>query len=255
MHKIVMLVGSSDEFSRIMYDALKDEFNIVAVIEETNESASKFFKRRIKKLGWYTTLGQVAFMLFNKQIQKKQSLSRIEEIKQTNNLNDRQYDSNLVQHVESVNSATTIEKLKQIDPDVVVVNGTRIISSKVLNSISAPFINTHTGITPKYRGVHGGYWALTQGDVDNCGVTVHLVDKGVDTGMILYQDTIKVSDRDNFNTYPYLQYAAAIPMMKQAVRDAINNQLEPKTNDLPSQQWYHPTIFEYLKYRQLYGVN
>lgn len=250
-----MLVGSFDDFSRIMYNALKSEFDVVAVIEETNESAQKFINRRIKKLGWFTVMGQIAFMLLNKQIQKKQCQDRIEAIKQENNLDDRQYDPNIFQHVESVNSETTIEKLRQIDPDVVVVNGTRIISSKVLKSISAPFINTHTGITPKYRGVHGGYWALTQRDFDNCGVTVHLVDPGVDTGMILYQDTIQVSDRDNFNTYPYLQYAAAIPMMKQAVRDALNSQLQPKTNDLPSKQWYHPTIFEYLKYRKLYGVN
>ena len=45
-----------------------------------------------------------------------------------------------------------------------VVNGTRILSRRMLESIDAVFLNMHVGITPKYRGVHGGYWALANGD-------------------------------------------------------------------------------------------
>lgn len=253
MQKVVMLVGSEDDFARVMYHALKKEFDIVAIIEETNESAKKFFKRRIKKLGLFTVIGQVAFMLLNKGV-KKQSQARIESIKKKSHLNDSDYGSNIVEQVDSVNSQAAIAKLQKLEPDAVVVNGTRIISEKVLSAIDAPFINTHTGITPKYRGVHGGYWALAQGDLDNCGVTVHLVDKGVDTGEILYQDTIEVSNKDNFNTYPYLQYAAAVPMMKQAVKDALEENLQPQTRDLDSKQWYHPTILEYLKNQLTVGV-
>lgn len=248
-----MLVGDTDT-SRIMYHALKDEFNIVKVIEEKPESTLKFIKRRIQRLGLATVIGQIAFILLNKQIRKK-SLPRIKEIEEQADLKDYLYEENVLQQVDSVNSSETIELLKQINPDVVVVNGTRIIANKVLKAIPAPLINTHVGITPKYRGVHGAYWALVERDLDACGVTVHLVDKGIDTGSILYQETIEISDRDNFNTYPYLQYARAIPLMKTAIRDALSHNLQPKSNNLPSKLWYHPTIFEYLKYRTLSGVN
>lgn len=248
-----MLVGDTDT-SRMMYHALKDEFNIVKVIEEKPESTLKFIKRRIQRLGLATVIGQIAFILLNKQIRKK-SLPRIKEIEEQADLKDDLYEENVLQQVDSVNSSETIELLKQINPDVVVVNGTRIIANKVLKAIPAPFINTHVGITPKYRGVHGAYWALVERDLDACGVTVHLVDKGIDTGSILYQETIEISDRDNFNTYPYLQYARAIPLMKTAIRDALSHNLQPKSNNLPSKLWYHPTIFEYLKYRTLSGVN
>ena len=40
----------------------------------------------------------------------------------------------------------------------------------------------HAGITPQYRGVHGGYWAVVNNDPEHCGVTIHFVDKGIDTG-------------------------------------------------------------------------
>lgn len=50
-----------------------------------------------------------------------------------------------------------------------IVNGTSIISSKVLNAIGAIFINTDVGITPEYRRVHRGFWALRNGHKDNFG--------------------------------------------------------------------------------------
>ena len=136
-----------------------------------------------------------------------------------------------------------------------VVNGTRIISEKVLNAVNSFFINTHTGITPKYRGVHGAYWALTQDDMENCGVTVHLVDKGIDTGDILYQTTIKITEEDNFNTYPYLQVLEAIPLMLKALDDIIKGTVKIiSRKDLESKLWTHPTIFEYLQYRMTKGI-
>ena len=55
-------------------------------------------------------------------------------------------------------------------------------TSPLLEAVPAVFLNTLAGITPSYRGVHGAYWALVQRQPDACGVTVHLVDAGIDTG-------------------------------------------------------------------------
>jgi hypothetical protein len=76
--------------------------------------------------------------------------------------------------------------------------------------LNTTMINIHCGLTPKYRGVHGGYWALAQDDRAMCGVTIHLVSPGVDTGDILAQRTIEPTSADNFATYPHLQLAAAM---------------------------------------------
>jgi len=73
----------------------------------------------------------------------------------------------------------------------VAVYGTRILKPVTLKCASAPFINYHAGINPKYRGQHPGYWPLAQGDEENAGVTVHLVDEGVDMGSVLYQAQVK----------------------------------------------------------------
>jgi methionyl-tRNA formyltransferase len=73
------------------------------------------------------------------------------------------------------------------------------------------------GITPEYRGVYGAYWALLNNDVENCGVTIHKVDKGIDTGALIKQAVIQIGNRDNFKTYPVHQYGVAIGLMKQTL--------------------------------------
>ena len=72
----------------------------------------------------------------------------------------------------------TVALLTSLRPVVVVVNGTRIIAARVLESAGCPVVNLHAGITPRYRGVHGGYWALAERHPEWVGTTVHLVDPG-----------------------------------------------------------------------------
>ncbi len=70
----------------------------------------------------------------------------------------------------------------------------------------------------------------------------------MDTGGVLYQQRIQVEGNDGFNTYPLHQLAAAIPLMKQALRDAVDGNLTPRDGVDPS-VWYHPTLGQYLRYR------
>ena len=152
-----------------------------------------FLKRRIKKLGFSTVFGQLLFSAAIVPVVSRQSRRRIQQIISSNKLNTSEIPSDKVTEVPSVNSDLTIAELKRLSPAVVVVNGTRIIQEKVLGCVDAVFLNTHAGITPMYRGVHGGYWALASGDASNCGVTIHKVDKGIDTGSIVAQATISPS--------------------------------------------------------------
>ena len=94
--------------------------------------------------------------------------------------------------------------------------------------------------------MHGGYWALAAGDTENCGVTVHLIDEGIDTGGALYQVRFAPEAADNFSMYPYRQLAAALPLLAQAARDAMAVTLQVRPVDLPSRLWSHPTIWAYL---------
>lgn len=249
-----MLAGKGPS-TTYLYNQLIEDFNIAAVIIEEEIDKKIFLKRRAQKLGWWKVLGQVLFQALIVPILRRVSHKRLKEIKANYRFDETAIHEDKLKHVKSVNDQKCIELLMEIKPDIIVVNGTRIISKKVLTGIPAVFLNTHAGITPKYRGVHGGYWAIANNDYSNCGVTVHLVDSGIDTGDVLYQSVIQIVPEDNFCTYPSIQLGEGIKLMKQAIIDAqTNNLVVKKSQTAESKLWYHPTIWQYFHNRLMRGA-
>ena len=151
----------------------------------------------------------------------------------------------------------TVALLASLRPAVIVVHGTRIIAERVLNSAGCPVVNMHAGITPRYRGVHGGYWALAEQHPDWVGTTVHLVDPGIDTGGILAQSTFQVTGEDTIATYPDLHLVHGLPLLAAQIDKVMAG---TALNPLPasvapgSGLYYHPTIWGYLWGRWRRGI-
>lgn len=251
-HRLILLARQGLSTS-VLYNSLKDEFDIEAVILERPVSMKEFLRKRIKTLGIWKVAGQILFQLSVAKFLNLTSSKRKKEILEKYGLQDTPVPASKVIFVPSVNSAECISLFQKIKPELVIVSGTRIISKEVLKATPVKFVNIHAGITPKYRNVHGGYWAIANNDMENCGVTVHLVDAGIDTGKIIYQEKISVTLKDNFSTYPILQLAEGIICLKKALNDIFENKLSFKQNNLESNLWYHPTLWQYIYYRLVHN--
>jgi len=238
------LVIDSD-LCRIAARSLAKRFPDLKIVVERHISRRLVLRRRIARLGLVHVAGQLAFMSLAR-ILRLASGRRIAGILNSAGLEPRWPETCELIEVASVNSPECIALLQNLKAQVVVVVGTRIISRSVLSTVAAPFINYHDGITPKYRGIHGGYWAAAQGDLENFGVTVHLIDAGIDTGDVLYQARLTPAPTDNYATFPYLQLAAALPLIEQAAQDAVGGALKPCKVGLPSCLWSHPTLWGYV---------
>jgi len=246
---IVLLAGPGDS-TRVVYYALRQAFGEVTVIQEQKVSRMQFVRRRIQKLGMLPVLGQLAFLLLVEPLLRYMGSARCRTILREHGLNDSPIDIPVIR-VSSVNSPEARNALQAASADLVVVNGTRILSKQTLACVDAPFLNMHAGITPAFRGVHGGYWALALGRPDLAGTTVHFVDPGIDTGRIIRQATFQVSDRDSYATYPCLHLAAGIPILIQSVRDVLagDARSEPIKTRMPSRLFHHPTLLQYMYHR------
>jgi folate-dependent phosphoribosylglycinamide formyltransferase PurN len=251
----LVLLGRDRASTRIVYHHLRERFEVRGVVLERPVSRRRLLARRMERLGPHVVAGQLLFGLLVVPVLSRRARARTAEIKDAHGLDDRPIDPRLVTRVPSVNAERAREALRALEPDVVVINGTRLVSSATLASVPAPFLNVHAGITPRYRGVHGGYWALREGDPARCGVTVHLVDEGLDSGPVLAQAGIEPTAADSFVTYPLLQLAAGLPLLVVGVeRVAAGDRaaLEPPPGR--SQAWSHPTLGEYLAARVALGV-
>lgn len=251
---IVMLAQPGDS-TTIVYRAISRAFDVVAVVLEPEVPKRVLLGRRVKKLGLGTVVGQLAFRALVVPPLARTSRRRIEQICAEQGLDRTPIPEGLIHRVPSVNSDQARQLLARLAPRLVLVNGTRIISAATLAAVEAPFLNTHAGITPLYRGVHGGYWALAENDPAHCGVTVHLVDPGIDTGGILGQANIAPTTDDNFTTYPYLQYAAAVPLLQAATAGLLAGTAAVQTAPSgASRLWSHPTLGQYLRNRWAVGA-
>jgi folate-dependent phosphoribosylglycinamide formyltransferase PurN len=249
--RLVMLAGCGDA-TNIIANGLRQHFGDFPLLLEPRESAWRIVRRRGRRLGYWTVAGQLLFGSLALPWLRLRSARRIEAIKQESGLDASPIRSDVIR-IASANSDESISQLRAANPKLVVVNGTRILSRRVLESIPGRFVNLHAGITPAYRGCHGAYWAMATGHTELAGVTVHWIDAGIDTGGVLKQAFIQPASSDSFVTYPYLQLAVGLPLLVQAIRDFLAGRLTD-TSDSPtvaagSHLYYHPTLWMYLSGR------
>ena len=87
-----------------------------------------------------------------------------------------------------------------IYPDLAVVAAFgQILPLEILEIPKMGCINVHPSLLPKYRGAAPINWALIGGEVKT-GVTIMLMDEGMDTGDILLQTEIPIGDEETSET-------------------------------------------------------
>lgn len=242
--KILVLAGRGGSTWMLVRE-LRRNFQCVEVVIENREAIWPVIRRRVRKFGIARTIGQIAFALYGKYAAARARPAIAAYVRDCG-LDDSPVGEDEFTKVDSVNDEKVRDIIANLRPSAIVVSGTRIIRARILESTDAKFINAHYGITPMYRGVHGAYWSRAQMDSKNCGVTIHLVDKGVDTGPIARQAAISPGGSDDFFTYPTLQAIVATPLVIQAVRDCIEGRLVTRAGAGQSRQWYHPTLWGYF---------
>ena len=249
-HSVVVLAPPCTA-TNIVTNALRAKGIDATLVVERPVRGWRLAQRRAKHLGATTVAGQVLFRLAAVPMLERHAHCRIAEILAASSLDGEHVDPTV--QIVSVNDPAAREVLTALDPTIVVVVGTRIIAPATLACVQVPFVNLHAGITPRYRGVHGGYWALAEGRPDLVGSTVHLVDAGIDTGTVLRQATFEVTDRDSFATYPLLHLAAGVPQLVEVVEEVLAG--KPLLGHPPlacgdSRLWHHPTLWGYLSTRR-----
>jgi len=82
-------------------------------------------------------------------------------------------------------------------PDLVISAGfMRLVGQEFLDQFAGRFINTHPSLLPAFPGTHAVADAIAYG-VKVTGCTVFLVDAGTDTGPVIAQAAVGVSDDDD----------------------------------------------------------
>lgn len=93
---------------------------------------------------------------------------------------------------EKIKLADSVEHLKSLDFDVIVVVAFgQILSKEILDMPKYGCINVHASLLPRWRGAGPIQWAILAGD-EKTGVTTMQMDVGLDTGDMLLKQEIAI---------------------------------------------------------------
>ncbi len=96
---------------------------------------------------------------------------------------------------EKLRDPVFLRALRDVEADLFVVVAFRILPTALLNIPPMDTVNLHPSLLPRYRGAAPIQWAVMSGD-EETGVTTFLVERQVDTGDILCQETVPIGPEE-----------------------------------------------------------
>lgn len=142
---------------------------------------------------------------------------------------------------ESINSTESINKLKGISPDcIIVVAYGQILKKDILELTQHGCLNIHASLLPKYRGAAPINWAIIKGEKET-GVTIINMDEGLDTGDMLKLESIPIMQDDDSKTIHDKLSKLGGKLIIETLEDINNGNIKitPQLNQLST---YAPKI-------------
>ena len=114
-----------------------------------------------------------------------------------------------------------LQLLQEQEIDLIVLAGyMRIIGQTLLSHYSNRILNIHPSLLPSFPGLHGIKDAYEYG-VKVTGVTVHLVDDGVDTGPIIAQEPVMILPEDTLESLEEKIHQTEHRLYPKVLRDVL----------------------------------
>lgn len=128
---------------------------------------------------------------------------------------------------DNINSQEFLDHCRQLQVDIVAsVSPTQIFKEGLINLPQYGCINIHTAKLPKYRGLYPTYWAMACGE-KTLGISIHYMEKGIDTGKILLQDEIPILPRATMREMMTKSKIRGIELLIDAIEQLENGTSKP----------------------------
>jgi folate-dependent phosphoribosylglycinamide formyltransferase PurN len=118
--------------------------------------------------------------------------------------------------IQSANAPEFAARLRQLDVDVLLHQSPEILRGDVLRAPSIGVLNRHLSTLPAYRGAWPVFWQFVN-DEPQLGITIHLVDEGIDTGAVLAQSTIERRPGDTIAVAHARLFERAVGLTRDAL--------------------------------------
>ena len=124
------------------------------------------------------------------------------------------------------NDEHCMEHIENVDPDLIVFGGTRIIRGNILEygGNKGGVLNSHPGLLPECRGSASPAWSVHEGI--KIGSSCHFCSTDIDAGDLVGKREIEVKRGDDYHDLCYKTSVVASNLMVEAVRAFSDNKLD-----------------------------
>ena len=150
-----------------------------------------------------------------------------------------------------LNSKEFIRKLHQFSPDVVINQTEILLKEEILFVPKIGVINRHPSLLPYFRGRLASWWSHAA-ESPKYGVTIHFLDKDLDSGPMIMQKKIEIDPRLSYPKVLSILFKEAMPLMLEALVKVQSKDFTPLPNNHQGTKTYlFPTLREAKSYRFL----
>ena len=123
-----------------------------------------------------------------------------------------------------------LEQLRAFRADLQVVVAFRMLPEVVWNMPPMGTVNLHASLLPRYRGAAPINWAIMNGESET-GATTFLLKHDIDTGDMLQQINIPISETDTFGTLHDRLMTEGADLMMQTIDALLEGNITPTPQD------------------------
>ena len=146
-----------------------------------------------------------------------------------------------VMQPETFKSSEVVEKLAGFQPELIIVAAFGfILPQEVLSLPKFGCLNVHPSLLPRHRGPSPVANTILCGD-ELTGVTIMVMDAGMDTGPILAQEKVRISFTDTTGSLSSKLADVGAKLLLEALPKWLGGELKPRTQD-ESQATYSKLI-------------
>ncbi|MEG1581375.1 MAG: methionyl-tRNA formyltransferase [Bacteroidaceae bacterium] len=132
---------------------------------------------------------------------------------------------------ERLKDETFIEELQSLHADLQIVVAFRMLPEIVWNMPRLGTFNLHASLLPQYRGAAPINWAIINGETKT-GITTFFLTHEIDTGEVIQQVQIAISDNDNAETIHDRLMLLGGKLVTETVDNILADRIHPMDQEL-----------------------
>jgi len=224
----------------------------IILLRETPHRMWRRIRREVERSGLVRFIDAIAFRIYYRLV-----LAQHDQLWEEQVLRDlsKQYpqstDEVPVLYTHSPNTPEAEDFIKARSPHMMLARCKTLLKENIFSLPSQGTFVMHPGICPEYRNAHGCFWALANDDVDNVGMTLLRIDKGVDTGPIYGYYRYKYDEVNE--SHIVIQHRVVydnLTQVKEKLIEIYNGSARPvDVQGRASATWGQPWLTRYFRWK------